>query len=258
MIASGAVPTVRLTEIFRQAAESLIVVNAHRIQEGEQPELGTPAADRQSDRRDFFFLEEEDPAAAAALIRDLVAVRLPRRYGLSPQEIQVLSPMHRGELGAGNLNLLLQEALTAGAPGIVRGQRTLRVGDKVMQVRNDYDKEVWNGDSGVIEGVGDETLAVRFDDRLVEYTLDELDTLVLAYAATVHKSQGSEYPAVVIPVHTQHYVMLQRNLLYTAVTRGKRLCVLVGTRKALALAVRNADVAARASGLAARLRASRR
>ncbi len=258
VISSGAVPTVRLTEIFRQAAESLIVVNAHRIQEGAEPELGTAAADRESDRRDFFFLEEDDPAAAATLIRDLVAVRLPRRYGFSPQEIQVLSPMHRGELGAGNLNRLLQEALTAGAPGIERGQRTLRVGDKVMQVKNDYDKEVWNGDSGTIEGVGDETLAVRFDDRLVEYTLDELDTLVLAYAATVHKSQGSEYAAVVIPVHTQHYVMLQRNLLYTAVTRGKRLVVLVGTRKALALAVRNADVAARASGLAARLRASRR
>ncbi len=258
VITSGAVPTVRLTEIFRQAAESLIVVNAHRIQEGAEPELGTAAADRESDRRDFFFLEEDDPAAAATLIRDLVAVRLPRRYGFSPQEIQVLSPMHRGELGAGNLNRLLQEALTAGAPGIERGQRTLRVGDKVMQVKNDYDKEVWNGDSGTVEGVGDETLAVRFDDRLIEYTLDELDTLVLAYAATVHKSQGSEYAAVVIPVHTQHYVMLQRNLLYTAVTRGKRLVVLVGTRKALALAVRNADVAARASGLAARLRASRR
>ena len=258
VISSGAVPTVRLTEIFRQAAESLIVVNAHRIQEGAEPDLGTAAADRESDRRDFFFLEEDDPAAAATLIRDLVAVRLPRRYGFSPQEIQVLSPMHRGELGAGNLNRLLQETLTAGAPGIERGQRTLRVGDKVMQVKNDYDKEVWNGDSGTIEGVGDETLAVRFDDRLVEYTLDELDTLVLAYAATVHKSQGSEYAAVVIPVHTQHYVMLQRNLLYTAVTRGKRLVVLVGTRKALALAVRNADVAARASGLAARLRASRR
>jgi exodeoxyribonuclease V alpha subunit len=258
VIASGAVPTVRLTEIFRQAAESLIVVNAHRILEGAAPEVGAPPADRGSDRRDFFFLEEDDPAAAAALIRDLVAVRLPRRYGLAPQEIQVLSPMHRGELGAGNLNLLLQEALTAGAPEIARGQRTLRVGDKVMQMRNDYDKEVWNGDSGCVEGMGSESLAVRFDDRLVEYSLDEMDALVLSYAATVHKSQGSEYPAVVIPVHTQHYVMLQRNLLYTAVTRGKRLCVLVGTKKALALAVRNADVAARASGLGARLRASRR
>jgi exodeoxyribonuclease V alpha subunit len=258
VIASGAVPTVRLTEIFRQAAESLIVVNAHRILEGAVPEVGAAPADKGADRRDFFFLEEDDPAAAAALIRDLVAQRLPRRYGFQPQEIQVLSPMHRGELGAGNLNLLLQETLTAGAPEIVRGQRTLRVGDKVMQLRNDYDKEVWNGDSGTVEGMGSESLAVRFDDRLVEYTLDELDALVLAYAATVHKSQGSEYPAVVIPVHTQHYVMLQRNLLYTAVTRGKRLCVLVGTRKALALAVRNADVAARASGLCPRLRASRR
>ncbi|HEX3902203.1 MAG TPA: ATP-dependent RecD-like DNA helicase [Polyangia bacterium] len=258
VIASGAAPTVRLTEIFRQAAESLIVVNAHRIQEGAEPELGAAAVDRESDRRDFFFLEEDDPAAAAVLIRDLVAVRLPRRYGFSSQEIQVLSPMHRGELGAANLNRLLQETLTAGAAGIERGQRMLRVGDKVMQVKNDYDKEVWNGDSGIVEGVAAETLSVRFDDRLVEYSLDELDALVLAYAATVHKSQGSEYPAVIIPVHTQHYVMLQRNLLYTAVTRGKRLVVLVGTRKALALAVRNAEVAARASGLAARLRASRR
>ncbi|HLK92989.1 MAG TPA: ATP-dependent RecD-like DNA helicase [Polyangia bacterium] len=258
VIGSGAVPTVRLTEIFRQAAESLIVVNAHRILEGAEPELGAAAADRESDRRDFFFLEADDPAKAAELIRDLVAVRLPRRYGFAPQEIQVLSPMHRGELGAGNLNRLLQEMLTAGAPGLERGQRTLRVGDKVMQVRNDYDKEVWNGDSGTVEGMGAEALTVRFDDRLVEYALDELDALVLAYAATVHKSQGSEYPAVIIPVHTQHYVMLQRNLLYTAVTRSKRLCVLVGTRKALALAVRNADVAARASGTGARLRASRR
>jgi exodeoxyribonuclease V alpha subunit len=260
---------VRLTEIFRQAAESLIVVNAHRIQEGELPDLGvSPAAARPVevvgdraravDKRDFFFLEEDDPAKAALLIRDLVSVRLPRRYGFSPQEIQVLSPMHRGELGAGNLNLLLQEALTAGAAGIERGTRQLRVGDKVMQVRNDYDKEVWNGDSGIVESASDEALAVRFDERIIEYALDELDALVLAYAATVHKSQGSEYAAVIVPVHTQHYVMLQRNLLYTAVTRGKRLVVLVGSRKALALAVRNAEVAARASGLATRLRSSRR
>ena len=184
-----------------------------------------------------------------------MTTRLPRRYGLSPQEIQVLSPMHRGELGAGNLNALMQEALTTGAAGVERGTRSLRVGDKVMQVRNDYDKEVWNGDCGVIERLDTEaeTMTIRFDDRMVDYGLDELDTLVLAYAATVHKSQGSEYAAVVIPVHTQHYVMLQRNLLYTAVTRGKRLVVLVGSRKALEIAVRNADVAARCSGLAARL-----
>ncbi len=258
VIGSGAAPTVRLTEIFRQAAESLIVVNAHRIQQGELPELGAAPAggNRGADTRDFFFLEEENAEAAAALIRDLVAVRLPRRYGFAPHEIQVLAPMHRGELGAGNLNRLLQEALTAGAPGVTRGQRELRLGDKVMQMRNDYDKEVWNGDAGLIASVGEDAVTVKFDDRTVDYALDEMDALVLAYAATVHKSQGSEYPAVVVPVHTQHFVMLQRNLLYTAVTRGKRLVVLVGTRKALSLAVRNGDVAARASGLRARLRAS--
>ena len=254
VIASGAVPVVRLTEIFRQAAQSLIVVNAHRIHDGEMPELGAGA------ERDFFFLEEDDPARAAAVIRDLVTTRLPRKYGLAPHEIQVLSPMHRGELGAGNLNALLQEALTTGAAGVERGARSLRIGDKVMQVRNDYDKEVWNGDCGVIERIDTEaeTMLIRFDDREVEYGLDELDTLSLAYAATVHKSQGSEYAAVVIPVHTQHFVMLQRNLLYTAITRGKRLVVLVGSRKALSLAVRNADVAARCSGLAARLRLATR
>ena len=260
VIGSGVAPTVRLTEIFRQAAESLIVVNAHRIQQGELPELGAAPAgrDRGADTRDFFFLEEESAEAAAALIRDLVAVRLPRRYGLAPHEIQVLAPMHRGELGAGNLNRLLQEALTTGARGVTRGQRELRVGDKVMQIRNDYDKEVWNGDAGLIADVTDDAVTVKFDERLVEYALDETDALALAYAATVHKSQGSEYAAVVVPVHTQHFVMLQRNLLYTAITRGKRLVVLVGTRKALSLAVRNGDVAARASGLCARLRATRR
>ena len=267
VIASGAVPVVRLTEIFRQAAQSLIVLNAHRIHEGEMPELGAASvaaaggagagAGAAGDTRDFFFIEEDDPARAALLIRDLVTVRLPRRYGLDPHEIQVLSPMHRGDLGAGNINLLLQETLTAGAPALARGARTFRAGDKVMQIRNDYDKEVWNGDIGRVVGVDDggQALTVRFDERDIEYGLDEIDQLNLAYAATVHKSQGSEYPAVVIPVHTQHYMMLQRNLLYTAVTRGKRLVVLVGSRKALGMAVRNAEIALRCSGLAERLRA---
>jgi exodeoxyribonuclease V alpha subunit len=259
VIESGVVPTVRLTEIFRQAAESLIVVNAHRVHDGELPDLGVPPAGAGPDRRDFFFLEEEDPAKAAALVSDLVARRLPLRYELAPHEIQVLTPMRRGDLGAENLNKLLQYELTEkkGAPALERGARVLREGDKVMQLRNDYDKEVWNGDCGVVERVDVDggKVVVRFDDRQVDYELDEADALVLAYAATVHKSQGSEYPAVVVPLHTQHYVMLQRNLLYTAITRGKRLVVLVGTRKALGLAVRNADVAARASGLAARLRA---
>jgi exodeoxyribonuclease V alpha subunit len=260
VIDSGAVPTVRLTEIFRQAASSLIVTNAHRIHDGDMPELGGG----NDAGRDFFFLEEDDPAKAALVIRDLVTTRLPRKYGLASHDIQVLSPMHRGELGAGNLNQLLQEALTAGAPGVQRGARQYRVGDKVMQVRNDYDKEVWNGDIGVVArvettGDGANGLVVRFEeregDREISYEADELDELALAYAATVHKSQGSEYAAVIVPVHTQHFVMLQRNLLYTAVTRGKRLVVLVGSRKALGLAVRNADVALRCSGLATRLAA---
>ncbi len=268
VIASGVVPTVRLTEIFRQAGESLIVVNAHRIHDGDLPELGAPPSDGSgADKRDFFFLEEDDPVAASQLIRDLVTTRLPRRYGLGPHDIQVLSPMHRGDLGAGNINQLLQQALTADAPGLTRGGRTFRVGDKVMQVRNDYDKDVFNGDIGRVDrvegttpaetgGTNDDgdTLIVRFDDREVRYAYDDLDELQLAYAATVHKSQGSEYPAVVIPIHTQHFVMLQRNLLYTAVTRARRLVVLVGTRKALALAVRNADVARRCSRLDVRLR----
>ena len=167
--------------------------------------------------------------------------------------------MHRGRAGRRQPEPAAAGGADHGRAGVERGARSLRVGDKVMQVRNDYDKEVWNGDSGVIDSIDAEatTLYVRFDDRTVEYGLDELDTLALAYAATVHKSQGSEYPAVVIPVHTQHYVMLQRNLLYTAVTRGKRLVVLVGSRKALALAVRNADVAARARGWPARLARAR-
>ena len=265
VIASGAVPVVRLTEIFRQAAQSLIVLNAHRIHEGEMPDFGAvPAsavagAASAADARDFFFIEEDDPARAAVVIRDLVSVRLPRRYGLDPLEIQVLSPMHRGDLGAGNINLLLQEALSGQAPAgasLTRGSRTFRTGDKVMQIRNDYDKEVWNGDIGrVVEAdAASQLLRVRFDDRDIEYGLDEIDELRLAYATTVHKSQGSEYAAVVIPVHTQHYMMLQRNLLYTAVTRGKRLVVLVGSRKALGMAVRNAEIALRCSGLAQRLR----
>ncbi len=256
VITSGRIPTVRLTEIFRQAARSLIVTNAHRIQEGELPELGTPSSDGPAaDTRDFFFLEEEDPSRAAHLIRDLVATRLPRRYGLRPHDIQVLSPMHRGELGAGNLNQLLQEALTPAGPEVKSGARLFRAGDRVMQLRNDYDKEIWNGDVGTVVSVNtaDRELVARFDDREVLYGSDELDELTLAFAATVHKSQGSEYPAVVVPVHTQHFVMLQRNLLYTAVTRGKRLVVLVGARKALSLAVRNGDVGARCSRLSARL-----
>jgi exodeoxyribonuclease V alpha subunit len=255
-IASGAVPVVRLDEIFRQAAESLIVTNAHRIHDGELPDLGqAPPGGSRADRRDFFFLEEEDPAAAAELVRDLVVTRLPRRYDLSPFDIQVLAPMHRGELGASYLNQILQDTLTAGAAELPVGGRRFRVGDRVMQLRNNYDKDVFNGDLGRVMRIAHEPgqVAVRFDDADIVYESDDLDELALAYAVTVHKSQGSEYPAVVIPLHTQHYVMLQRSLLYTAVTRGKRLVVLVGTNKALRLAVRNAEVASRFSRLCQRL-----
>jgi exodeoxyribonuclease V alpha subunit len=301
LIASGVVPTVRLTEIFRQAHQSLIVRNAHRIHDGEMPELGrrpaddgaaaaattgTPAA-TEPVRRDFFFLEEPDAARAAQIVRDLVASRLPRHYGFPSHDVQVLCPMHRGDLGAGNLNHLLQQALTGDGPGLGRGGRIFRVGDKVMQIRNNYDKDVFNGDIGRVERIegsarleggeaappassaassgsstsssdGGEVLVVRFDEREVPYTVEDLDELQLAYAATVHKAQGSEYPAVVIPVHTQHFVMLQRNLLYTAVTRARKLVVLVGTRKALGIAVRNADVALRCSRLDVRLRTALR
>ena len=283
LIASGAVPTVRLTEIFRQAGESLIVRNAHRIHDGEMPELGNRGGDESSApeaiRRDFFFMEEENPAKAAELLRELVVARLPRHYGFAVHDIQVLCPMHRGDLGAGNINQLLQQALTGTAPGLTRGGRVFRTGDKVMQIRNNYDKEVFNGDIGRVERITDlarldapagtsaedppaatiegECLIVRFDEREIPYVVEDLDELQLAYAATVHKAQGSEYPAVVIPVHTQHFVMLQRNLLYTAVTRARKLVVLVGTRKALGLAVRNADVAFRCSRLDVRLRTAR-
>jgi len=256
LIASGVVPVVRLDEIFRQAARSLIVTNAHRIHDGELPELGEPSPEGpQADTRDFFFLHEDDPEAAARTIRDLVVRRLPERYGLSPRDIQVLTPMHRGELGASALNQRLQEALSAGAPELGSGARRFRVGDRVLQLRNDYDRDVYNGDVGHVTRIDREegSLVVDFEGRKVAFTSEDLDELGLGYAATVHKSQGSEYPAVVMPVHTQHFVMLARNLLYTAVTRGKRLVVLVGTRKALAIAIRNGNVALRLTRLEQRL-----
>jgi exodeoxyribonuclease V alpha subunit len=227
------VPVVRLDEIFRQAAQSLIVTNAHRIHDGELPELGqAPAGGATADTRDFFLLKAEDAASAALTIRDLVVHRLPKRYGFATGDIQVLTPMHRGELGATHLNELLQDALSAGAEEVQSGSRRFRVGDRVMQLRNDYDKDVYNGDVGRVLRVAPEEreLVIAFDDREVSFASDELDELALAYAATIHKSQGSEYPAVVIPLHTQHFVMLTRSLLYTAVTRGKKLVVLIGQR----------------------------
>jgi len=238
VIASGAVPVVRLTEIFRQVAQSRIITSAHRINQGSIPDLSKPEGDS-----DFYFVQAHDPEAAVSLIIELVKTRIPQRFHLDPiRDIQVLCPMNRGGIGARSLNIELQAALNpAGARKVERFGWTFAPGDKVMQIENDYDKEVYNGDIGYIDDVDSDAgeLTASFDGRGVTYGFGELDTLVPAYAATIHKSQGSEYPAVVIPVMTQHYPMLQRNLLYTGVTRGKRLVVLVGQKKAVAIAVRN-------------------
>ena len=238
MIASAAVPVVRLTEVFRQAAKSQVIVNAHRINQGIIPDLRKPEAES-----DFYFVEADDPETAVPRIIELVSNRIPRRFGLDPiRDVQVLCPMNRGGVGARSLNIELQAALNpAGDRKVERFGWTFASGDKVMQIENDYDKEVYNGDIGYVTSVepDDGELTAIFDGRPVTYGFGELDALVPAYAATIHKSQGSEYPAVVIPVMTQHYTMLQRNLLYTGVTRGKRLVVLVGQKKAVAIAVRS-------------------
>lgn len=238
IIASGAVPAVRLTEVFRQAAQSRIITSAHRINRGSIPDLSKPEGDS-----DFYFVPANDPEAAVARIVELVKTRIPRRFGFDPiHDIQVLCPMNRGGVGARSLNIALQAALNpAGERKVERFGWTFAPGDKIMQIENDYDKEVYNGDIGIIDDVDAEAgeLIASFDGRSVTYGFGELDTLVPAYAATIHKSQGSEYPAVVIPVMTQHYAMLQRNLLYTGVTRGRQLVVLVGQKKSVAIAVRN-------------------
>jgi exodeoxyribonuclease V alpha subunit len=237
IITSAAIPVVRLTEVFRQAARSQIIVNAHRINQGVIPDLRKPDIES-----DFYFVEANDPETAVPRIIELVKIRIPRRFGLDPiRDVQVLCPMNRGGVGARSLNIELQAALNpAGERKVERFGWTFAPGDKVMQIENDYDKEVYNGDIGYVTDVEPDAgeLTASFDSRSVTYGFGELDSLVPAYAATIHKSQGSEYPAVVIPVMTQHYAMLQRNLLYTGVTRGKRLVILVGQRKAVAIAVR--------------------
>lgn len=249
VIGSGAVPTVRLTEVFRQAAQSRIIVSAHRINQGRMPELARPEGET-----DFYFVPAADPDQAVRRIVELVQSRIPWRFGLNPiRDIQVLCPMNRGGVGARSLNVELQAALNpSGAVKVERFGWTFALGDKVMQIENDYDKEVHNGDIGYVDAVNIEEgeLTASFDGRAVTYGFGELDTLVPAYAATIHKSQGSEYPAVVIPVLTQHYAMLQRNLLYTGVTRGKRLVVLVGQPRAVAIAVKNVSGRRRWSKLA--------
>jgi exodeoxyribonuclease V alpha subunit len=244
---------IRLDTIFRQSEGSYIITNAHRINRGEMPLLDNRNA------TDFFLFREEDPAKAADLVVEIVAERIPRKFGLRPEQIQVLSPMHRAEVGVVALNTRLQAALNPPQPGLAErqmGGRPYRTGDRVMQIRNNYDKEVFNGDMGRILAVNleDQAISVKMDDRTVVYDFLEMDELVHAYAVSVHKAQGSEFPAVVIPLLTTHYMMLQRNLLYTAVTRAQKLVVLVGSPRAISIAVSNNRAKERYSGLAERLR----
>lgn len=249
IIDSRQIPVVRLTRIFRQAQSSRIVMNAHAINVGQFPNI------KNGLDTDFFFINQEDADEMVRLIIGLVRDRLPKKYGYPPKEIQVLTPMQRGTVGAGNLNIELQNALNPTGLSLARGGYTFRQGDKVMQIRNNYDNNVFNGDIGYITAVdtNERTLTVTFDNRPVEYDITELDEIGLAYAITIHKSQGSEFPVVVMPVTMKHFVMLQRNLIYTGITRAKKICVLVGTTKALAYAIRNQTVSKRNTKLKERL-----
>jgi len=249
IIDSQQIPVVRLTRIFRQAQSSRIVMNAHAINAGQFPNI------KNGLDTDFFFINQEDADEMVKLIIGLVRDRLPKKYGYPAKEVQVLTPMQRGTVGAGNLNIELQNALNPTGPSLARGGYTFRQGDKVMQIRNNYDKNVFNGDIGYITAVdtNERTLTVTFDSRLIEYDITELDEIVLAYAITIHKSQGSEFPVVVMPVTMKHFIMLQRNLIYTGITRAKKICVLVGTTKALAYAIRQNTVSKRNTMLKERL-----
>ena len=254
MIACGSLAVIELDEIFRQARTSRIIVNAHRINEGNLPAFGE--SDLFDPNNDFYFIEQDDAEKVLGIILELVKKRIPQRFGFDAlDDIQVLTPMHKGLVGAANLNDQLQSVLNPGNGGVIRGDRTFRVHDKVMQIRNNYDKEVFNGDIGRITGIWPEErkLTTSFDSREVVYDFSELDEIVLAYAVSVHKSQGSEYPAVIIPILTQHYILLQRNLIYTAVTRGRNLVVMVGSRKALAIGVNNSQTLQRFTRLRHRL-----
>ena len=256
IIRSGKFTVVRLSEIFRQAQESMIVVNAHKVNQGEIPvlkEIDKP------EKTDFQFVQEEDPEKILQSILDLCSEKIPGQFGFHPlREIQVLTPMHKGTIGVANLNIELQKRLNPGQAGITRGAWSFRVGDKVMQIVNNYDKDVFNGDIGWISKIDPEEreVIIEFDGRLVPYGYSDLDEVVLAYAVSVHKSQGSEYPVVILPVVTQHYMLLQRNLIYTGITRAKKLVVMIGTKKALAIAIRNNKPQRRYTLLSERLAAS--
>ena len=250
-IESNCVNVVELNEIFRQAKESLIVMNAHKINEGIIPSFRSL-----KNNNDFYFIEQENPEDVLKIIIELATERIPRRFDFDPlNDIQVLTPMNKGLVGSSNLNIELQNAFNPGENGVIRGNRKFRARDKVMQIRNNYDKDIFNGDIGKIINIDEETqeLIISFDGTDVIFDYSDLDEIVLAYAVSVHKSQGSEYPAVIIPVVTQHYMLLQRNLIYTAVTRGKKLVVMVGTKKALAIGIKNDKIRKRYTRLGRRL-----
>jgi exodeoxyribonuclease V alpha subunit len=253
VIESGVVPTVRLNRIFRQSEASSIVKSAHAILHGEEPK----SDESEATSPEFFVIHKRDAEDAAETIRKLVVERIPQRFGLDPRrDIQVLTPMHRGAAGTLALNQMLQKALNPGQPGLEHKQEMLGLGDKVMQMKNDYEKEVFNGDLGRVVELDAANAAawVEFDGRRVRYVGKELDALRLAYATSIHKSQGSEYPAVVIPLSTSHFPMLSRNLLYTAVTRAKRLCVVIADPRALRVALDEQRRERRSTGLTERLR----
>jgi exodeoxyribonuclease V alpha subunit len=255
LIESGIVPVVRLTEVFRQAADSRIISNAHRIRQGQLPQLRGSAPTSY-----FHFVERDDPEVIAATLVRLMQERIPKRLGFDLiRDVQVLCPMNRGSLGVRELNMALQRVLNPtrnGEAAVERFGWRFQKGDKVIQTENNYDKDVFNGDIGIMERVDpvEQEVSIRFDDRLVKYDYGELDEVSLAYAVSIHKSQGPEFPAVVIPLAMQHYMLLQRNLIYTGITRGKRLLVLVGQRQALGSAVRNDRPQRRYSRLLASLK----
>jgi exodeoxyribonuclease V alpha subunit len=248
------IPVVKLTQVFRQAAESRIITIAHEINQGQTGDLECAESDN-----DFFFIQRDEPEKAADTLVNLVARKIPQKLNLDPiRHIQVLCPMNRGSLGVRELNLRLQLTLNPprdGQPTIEKFGCLFRPGDKVIQTQNNYDKEVFNGDIGIIQEIDadDQTVVIQFDDRIVDYEFNELDEITLAYAITIHKSQGSEFPVVVMPVAMQQFIMLQRNLLYTGVTRGKTMVVIVGQSKAFQYAVQNSESARRYSALKARL-----
>ncbi len=254
LIESDRIPVVRLEKVFRQSEESRITANAHRIRKGQMPQLSRPPGD---DLVDFYFMPEPDPARIVEKIVTLITGRIPERFGFDPLvDVQVLTPMHRGPTGAQNLNKVLQDALNPRGEELTFGEQRYRVGDRVMQTRNDYEKQVFNGDMGTIASYDKVSgkLEIQFDERKVGYERKDLENVSLGYAITVHKAQGSEYPAVIVPMTTQHAIMLQRNLLYTALTRARKLAVILGTEQAIGMAVRNAKPDVRHTGLLARLR----